>query len=119
MEQVAFIEVGMGSDLHGQDVTVACCRAIRNAIGHNSMPGIRSFLPNRDLHEMKVEVTLAVPFKHEAIDHTKVKAELPYGQITLHIEKGGLLASSGVILPEQGDTTDEMVIAIAVVRVGY
>lgn len=119
MNQVAFIEVGMGIDLHGQDVTVACTRAIRNAIGHNSMPGISTFLPNGDLREMRVHVSLAVPFQQENVDIEKVKAELPYGHIDVEIVDGGLRASSGVVLPEQGDTTDEMVIVIAVVTVGY
>lgn len=119
MNKVAFIEVGMGVDLHGQDVTTACTRAVRNAVGHNSMPGIRTFLPNGDLHEMKVEVTLAVPFKQQGVDLEKVKAELPYGKIAITVVEGGLLASSGVVLPDKGDVTDEMVITIAVVTVGY
>ncbi len=118
MKQVAFIEVGMGIDLHGQDVTVACTRAIRNAIGHNSMPGISSFLPNGDLHEMRVHVSLAVPFEKENVDIEKVKEELPYGHIEVEVVEGGLKASSGIILPEQGDKTDEMIIVIAVVTVG-
>ncbi len=119
MKQAAFIEVGMGIDLHGQDVTVACTRAIRNAIGHNSMPGIGTFLPNGDLHEMRVHVSLAVPIEQNNVDVEQVKAELPYGKIDIEIVEGGFKASSGIVLPEQGDKTDEMIIVIAVVTVGY
>ena len=40
MKQVMFVELGMGADLHGQDVTKAAVRAVRNAIERNSMPGM-------------------------------------------------------------------------------
>jgi uncharacterized protein (TIGR02058 family) len=119
MFKVMFIETGMGIDLHGQDVTVACVRAARDAIGRNSMPGLRSVLPGNDLHQMKVRVTLGVPFRQEEVDIEQVKAVFPYGQVSVVVKPGGLLASSGVILPEKGDTTDEMVIVNAVVEVGY
>ena len=42
MKQVMFVELGMGADLHGQDVTKATVRAVRNAIERNSMPGMRA-----------------------------------------------------------------------------
>ncbi|UOF92801.1 Lin0512 family protein [Fodinisporobacter ferrooxydans] len=119
MNKVMFIEIGTGIDLHGQDVTVACARACRDAIGHNSMPGLRSVLPGNSLDNMKVHVTLGVPFHHEQVNIETVKAVFPYGQVFITIREGGLLASSGVILPEKGDQTDEMVIVNAVVEVGY
>ena len=56
-----FIELGMGVDLHGQDVTKAAVRAVQNAIHRNSMPGLRSVLPGNTLQNMKVNVRLAVP----------------------------------------------------------
>lgn len=119
MEKVIFIEVGMGIDLHGQDVTQASVRAARDAIGHNSMPGITDVLPGGNRDNMKVRVTLAVPFRHDEVDVEKVRKVFPYGTVEVHIVHGGLLASSGVILPEKGDVTDEMVIVNAVVEVGY
>lgn len=119
MEKVMFIEVGMGVDLHGQDVTTACVRAVRNAIGHNSMPGMRSVLPGHDINNMQVRVTLAVPVDKEQVDERAVKDILPYGQKEILIVDGGLVASSGVVLPDKGDRTDEMYIVNAVVEVGY
>ena len=118
MEKVAFIEVGMGIDLHGQDVTQASVKACRNAIGHNSMPGIASFLPDEDLHRMQVHVTLGVPLRHEEVDVERVKAVFPYGTVEVKVVQGGLLASSGIVLPDKGDVSDEMVIVNAVVEVG-
>lgn len=119
MERVIFIEVGTGIDLHGQDVTQASVRACHNAIGHNSMPGIGAILPDGDLGRQKVEVTLGVPFRRDEVDLERVKAVFPYGTVSVQVVPGGLVASSGVLLPDQGDVSDEMVIVNAVVSVGH
>lgn len=119
MKKVMFIEVGMGVDLHGQDVTTACIRACRDAIGHNSLPGITDILPGGSRDEMAVRITLGVPFHQEHVDVEQVKDVFPYGKKEVVVVPGGMLASSGVVLPDKGDTTDEMVIVNAVVEVGY
>jgi uncharacterized protein (TIGR02058 family) len=119
MNKVVFIEIGMGIDLHGQDVTTACIRACRDAIGHNSLPGITDLLPGGNRDAMQVRITLGVPFHHDSVDVGQVKAVFPYGQKEVNVVQGGLLASSGVVLPDKGDTTDELVIVNAVVEVGY
>lgn len=49
------------SDVHGQDVSMAASRAVKDAIHCNSIPGIRSMLPDGDLNNMKVNVKLAIP----------------------------------------------------------
>ncbi|MFH5597816.1 Lin0512 family protein, partial [Listeria monocytogenes] len=41
MEQILFIQTGFGVDVHGQNITKAAERAVRNAIFTNSMPGIQ------------------------------------------------------------------------------
>lgn len=119
MEHVMFIEVGSGIDLHGQDVTKACVRACWNAIGHNSMPGMPGVLPDGDLTRQRVEVTLGVPFDHGNVDLKAVERVFPYGSVSVRVVQGGLLESSGILLPDKGDRTDEMVIVDAVVKVGY
>jgi uncharacterized protein (TIGR02058 family) len=119
LERVMFIEIGQGIDLHGQDVTSACVRACRDAIGHNSMPGIRSVLPGEDIDRMQVEVTLGVPGTRDEVDLDAVRQAFPYGQVEVKIVAGGLLASSGVLLRDKGDVSDDMVIVDAVVAVGY
>ncbi len=119
LERVMFVEIGQGIDLHGQDISTACVRACRNAIGHNSMPGIRSVLPDQDIDKMRVEVTLGVPSHQEQVDLGAVRKAFPYGQVEVRVVAGGLLASSGVLLPDQGDVSDDMVIVDAVVAVGY
>jgi uncharacterized protein (TIGR02058 family) len=110
----------MGVDLHGQDLTIAAMRACRNAIERNSLPGLSSLLPNGDRRYMRVRVTLGVPALAEAapVDVERVKQVFPYGEVSIHILPGGLAAHSGVVLPEKGDRTDEIVMVCAAVEVG-
>lgn len=119
MEKVMFIEIGMGIDLHGQNVTKAAIRAVQNAIHHNSMPGLRSVLPNNDIHNMKVNVRLAVPIDKDKLDLDAVQAELPYGEVTFEVIDGGMLTSSGVVLADKDDVNDLAYVVIASVEVGY
>lgn len=119
MDKLMFIEIGMGVDLHGQNVTRAAIRAVQNAIHHNSMPGLRSLLPQNDLKNMKVNVRLAVPADKEKLDLSAVKAELPYGQVAFEVVEGGMLTSSGVVLADKDDQNDQAYVVIASVEVGY
>ena len=41
------------------------------------------------------------------------------GRVTIDLQEGGMRASSGIVIPAMGDTSDEMLIAIACVAVGY
>lgn len=119
MEKVMFIEIGMGIDLHGQNVTKAAVRAVQNAIHHNSMPGLRSVLPDNNIHNMKVHVRLAVPADKDLLDLAVVRDELPYGEVTFEVIDGGMLTSSGVVIAEKEDKNDLAYVVIASVEVGY
>ncbi|RAT94899.1 Lin0512 family protein [Brevibacillus sp. Leaf182] len=119
MEKVMFIEIGMGIDMHGQNVTKAAVRAVQNAIHHNSMPGLRSVLPGNDIHNMKVNVRLAVPTDKDKLDLETVRKALPYGEVSFEIVDGGMLTSSGVVIAEKEDKNDLAYIVIASVEVGY
>lgn len=114
-----FIEIGMGIDLHGQDVTKAAVRAVQNAIHHNSMPGLRSVLPDNDINQMKVHVRLAVPCDRDRLDLDAVREELPYGEVSFEVIDGGMLTSSGVVLTDKDDKNDLAYVVIASVEVGY
>jgi uncharacterized protein (TIGR02058 family) len=119
MEKIMFIETGMGIDVHGQNITKAAIRAVKNAIHFNSMPGIRSVLPGNSLDNMKVNVKLAVPCDKDKLDIEAVKEVLPYGQVTVEVMDGGMLTTSGIVLRDKGDKNDLMYIVIAAVEVGY
>ena len=114
-----FIETGMGIDVHGQNITKAAIRAVKNAIHYNSMPGMRSVLPDNNIENMKVNVKLAVPCDKEKLKIDEVKEVLPFGQVTVEVMDGGMLTTSGVVLEEKGDSNDLMYIVVASVEVGY
>ena len=67
---------------------------------------------------MKVNVRLAVPCDKEKLDVEQVKAVLPYGQVTVEIVDGGMLTTSGVVLPDKDDANDLIYVVNASVEVG-
>lgn len=116
-QKVLFVESGFGCDQHGQNATKAAVRACRNAIEFNSLPALRELIPGgRDNMILKVKVAVPEP---DSVDTEAMKAVFPYGKVVTEVVEGGMKASSGVALPEMGDKTDEMYIAVAVVTVGY
>ena len=119
MSQILFVECGFGCDQHGQNPTKAVVRACRNAIEFNSIPSIERIVPG-GYDTMKLHVQVGVPGDSDAIDRAQVAAVFPYGNLLpIAIEQGGLLAKSGIVLPQMGDENDDMIIAVACVTVGY
>jgi uncharacterized protein (TIGR02058 family) len=81
------LEIGMGTDIRGADPTKAACRAIRDALWHNSL-SIATVL-GRSLDEMIVDVHIGVP-RPELVDKEQVLAVLPYGKGSVTVSEGGL-----------------------------
>ena len=119
MEKILFVELGTGVDQHGQDITVAAVRAIHDAIHRNALPGMRDLLPGRDLKNMRVHVTLAVPADRDRLDAEAVRKVFPYGRVDIDVVDGGLAARSYSVLPEQGDRNDVIYVVNAAIAVGY
>ncbi|CDQ20394.1 conserved hypothetical protein [Halobacillus karajensis] len=119
MDQLVFIQTGMGADVHGQNVTKASIRAIKNAIHTNSMPGIRHVLPDQSLDNLKINVKLALPCDFEKLDHEEVKKAIPYGEVHIEVMEGGMRTTSGIVLEDKEDKNDLMYIVNASVEVGY
>ncbi len=117
MKQVMFVELGMGVDLHGQDVTKAAVRAVRNAIERNSMPGMRA-LVDGDTSRMQVRVHLAVPADADRLDQDAVRAVFPYGEVGIVVTAGGMLAPSGIFLADKNDHNEMIYVVNAAVEVG-
>ena len=113
------IEMGLGVDLHGQDATKAAIKAVKNAVEHVSLPGMRQIAGVTDPDsQVYVDILLGVPAELAArVDLEKVKAALPFGRRTARLVPGGLLASSGVALPSMGDTSDQAVAVVAALTV--
>lgn len=87
------LEIGTGIDLHGEDETKAAQRAVRDAIEHVSMVGLRQLFNISSFEELEkalmVDVTIATP------DPDKVNGEavldvLPEGNRRINLVKGGL-----------------------------
>ena len=81
------LEIGMGTDIRGSDSTKAACRALRDALWHNSL----SIAPalGHPLEAMLVDVHIGVP-NPETVDKAQVLAVLPYGKGTVTVVEGGL-----------------------------
>ena len=106
MTQRIIIEMGMGNDLHGQDYTKACARAIEDAIRHSSLPLFGALGLSHDLMEVRVTVAVQTP---EAVDCAALVQGLPRGKVSVKAVQGGL----NVTNPQTGDVT---VVATAAVE---
>jgi len=91
------VEMGMGTDLHGQDYTKAAIRALRDALWHNSLTVAPALGYDRNAMQVEVEIGVAQPDK---VDTSAVAAVLPYGTARVDVRHGGL-----DIVSDSGDTT--------------
>ncbi|NVM31567.1 MAG: Lin0512 family protein [Candidatus Helarchaeota archaeon] len=109
------IQIGMGVDQHGQDVTKAAQKAIKNAISNNCLVGLTEICNLTDLRNFYVHVRIAVPYP-EQINEKRLLKAVPFGNKELVVEKGGMVVP-GIQIPELGDSSNEMIIATAAVTV--
>jgi uncharacterized protein (TIGR02058 family) len=114
------VQIGQGVDQHGHndDCTHAAIKAIKNAISNNCLAGISEISDikeAKDLARMKVHVKIGAPFP-DKINKKKVLRAIPFGEKTIAVVKGGLVAE-GIMIPELGDTSDKMIICNAAVTV--
>jgi uncharacterized protein (TIGR02058 family) len=81
------LEIGMGTDIRGADSTKAACRAVRDALWHNSL----SIAPalGQTVEDMIVDIHVGVP-RPESVNKAEVLAVLPYGKGTVTVVEGGL-----------------------------
>ena len=109
------IEMGTGVEQHGQDITRAATKAVKDAIGRVSLVGLREMTLLEDLNEMLVEVIIACP-RPDEVDTNQVLQALPFGQKEIKMVEGGMVIH-GQQLPELEDKSDEIIIANAAVTV--
>ena len=81
------VEMGMGTDLQGQDYTKAAVRAVKDALWHNSLTIAPAFGFDKELMQIEVSIGVAQPDK---VDKAAVIAVFPYGQATVEVVEGGL-----------------------------
>ena len=80
------LEMGMGSDLYGEDYTKAACRAVDDAIRHSSLVLFKSL--HLDHEKMVVNVTIGVQ-DPKAVDKDVVAEKLPRGRAVVTVVHGG------------------------------
>lgn len=81
------MELGMGTDIQGQDHTRAAIRALENALRQNSLSVADAFGVPREAMQVHIIVGAAQP---EQVDKAAVAAVLPYGTPTVIVEHGGM-----------------------------
>lgn len=80
-------EMGMGTDVHGGDYTQAAERAVFDAIHHSSL---HFFAPlEKTADDMFIDLLIGVP-EPDQVDTERVAAALPYGTVSVKVQKGGL-----------------------------
>ena len=124
MTKTLFVELGVGSDQHGQNGTKAAVRACKDAISFNSLPAIADLIPG-GYGGMKLHVLVAAPIDEYPVDVDEVKQVFPYGKVHVELVQGGMVASSGIAIEamgdgfEEGKANDDFIVVNAAVSVGY
>ncbi|MFH1135911.1 MAG: Lin0512 family protein [Pseudomonadota bacterium] len=109
------VELGTGADLHGENVTEACCRAVKDAISRSCLCGLLEILELQGLDEVEIEILVGCP-RPEEVDLEKVKAVVPIGRKTARAVPGGL-ETQGLCVPRFGPNCDRIVVANASITV--
>jgi uncharacterized protein (TIGR02058 family) len=105
----------MGLDQHGQNMTGAAVKAVKNSMANQCLAGLIEIVRLADVNDMEVEIQVACPYPDQ-VDRQKVLDAVPFGTKELTIVEGGMV-THGLFQPEIGDQTDEALVAIAAVTV--
>jgi len=80
-------EFGIGTSLRRQDYTEAACRAVRDALWHNSINLAELFGTSKE--DMLITVDIGVQAPGE-VDLAKIETIFPYGHPNVRVVQGGL-----------------------------
>ena len=81
------LELGMGTSLRRHDYTKAACRAVEDALWHNSLSLAEAF--GFEKTDMLIEVEIGVQ-RPDEVDVGQIVAIFPYGNASVQIVEGGL-----------------------------
>lgn len=107
------VELGMGADLHGGDITKAAIKAIKDASSRSCLCGIEDIL---GLNPLKMHVNVKIGCSDpDRIDKDAVMKAIPVGTSEIEVVKGGL-GVQGLEVPGfgVGDTIEVVVAALTV-----
>jgi uncharacterized protein (TIGR02058 family) len=109
------VEIGTGIDLHGEDVTAAACRAVKDAISRSCLCGLVEILELQNLQDVHVDILVASP-RAQDVDLKQVMAVVPIGRKTVRAVEGGM-TTRGICVPAFAPQCDQIVVANASVTV--
>ncbi|UCF92412.1 MAG: Lin0512 family protein [Desulfobacterales bacterium] len=109
------VEIGTGIDIHGEDVTRAACRAVKDAVSRSCLCGLVEILEVPSLDEVQVDILVAAP-DPERVDLERVKAEVPIGRKAARAVAGGMKAQ-GLCVPQFAPQCDQIVVVNVAVTV--
>ena len=109
------VEIGTGIDIHGEDVTKAACRAVKDAVSRSCLCGLLEILKLENLEDVRVEIQVASP-NPDRVDLEQVMDEVPIGRKSARAVEGGMTAP-GLCVPQFAPHCDQIVVANAAVTV--
>ena len=104
------VELGMGTDLHGGDVTKAAKRAVRDAVSKSCLCGIFEVAKLEKPDDMCIRLKICCPTP-ELLDKEQVVKSVPFGTVELTVQEGGMV-TEGLHLPPLGKGSS-IVVALA------
>ena len=107
--------MGTGVDQHGQNVTEAATRAVKDAVARVCLIGLLELFEVRDRNSLHVDVLVACP-RQDEVDAATVLEALPFGEKKLTVAEGGMIVR-GHESASMGDRSDEIIVANAAVTV--
>ena len=109
------VEIGTGIDIHGESVTKAACRAVKDAVSRSCLCGLLEILGLNNLEDVEVDILVASP-NPDQVDLEQVMAEVPIGRKSARAVGGGMTAQ-GICVPQFAPGCDQIVVANAAVTV--
>ncbi|WP_027721776.1 Lin0512 family protein [Maridesulfovibrio zosterae] len=109
------IELGYAADLHGEDMTKAAVRAVRDAVSRICLCGIVEICGRDKFQGVYVHADIAVPFPDE-VDQEAVLASIPIGETSLNMTEGGL-SVPGIEVPCFAPGVSNIVVACAALTI--
>ena len=95
------VELGMGADLHGGNVTKAAQRAVKDAISKSCLCGLFDIVGIDDPNQMYVEIKIGCP-NPDALNREELRQAVPFGSVSVEVVAGGL-SVRGLSLPALGE----------------
>ncbi|WP_316897577.1 Lin0512 family protein [Pseudodesulfovibrio indicus] len=109
------IELGYAADLHGEDMTKAAVRAVRDAVSRVCLCGIMEICGRDRFQGVFVHADVAVP-DPERVDREAVLACIPIGETSLNLVPGGM-SVPGIEVPCFAPGVSNIVVACAALTV--